>query len=144
MDKFSYEANGYNRDEVNQFVNDVIKETEDIVKRVESQRDEIIYLKKELAHYKELEDTLKKTIITVEETKKEMMHQAERECEMIVTNAKHNASRIVNEALIEAEKATSSAKSLQKNIKALKSDIKSLIDKQQMVLDDIEVLEDDW
>ena len=46
MDKFSYEANGYNRDEVNQFVNDVIKETEDIVKRVESQRDEIIYLKK--------------------------------------------------------------------------------------------------
>ena len=59
MDKFSYEANGYNRDEVNQFVNDVIKETEDIVKRVESQRDEIIYLKKELAHYKELEDTLK-------------------------------------------------------------------------------------
>mgnify|MGYP007045708598 CR=1 FL=1 len=26
MDKFSYEANGYNRDEVNQFVNDVIKE----------------------------------------------------------------------------------------------------------------------
>ena len=54
-----------------------------------------------------------------------MMHQAERECEMIVTNAKHNASRIVNEALIEAEKATSYAKSLQKNIKALKSDIKS-------------------
>lgn len=144
MNKFSYEANGYNRDEVNQFVNDVIKETEDIVKRVESQRDEIIYLKKELAHYKELEDTLKKTIITAEETKKEMMHQAERECEMIVTNAKHNASRIVNEALIEAEKATSYAKSLQKNIKALKSDIKSLIDKQQMVLDDIEVLEDDW
>ena len=121
MDKFSYEANGYNRDEVNQFVNDVIKETEDIVKRVESQRDEIIYLKKELAHYKELEDTLKKTIITAEETKKEMMHQAERECEMIVTNAKHNASRIVNEALIEAEKATSYAKSLQKTIKALKS-----------------------
>ena len=31
----------------------------------------------------------------------------------------------------------------EKNIKALKSDIKSLIDKQQMVLDDIEVLEDD-
>ena len=45
MDKFSYEANGYNRDEVNQFVNDVIKETEDIVKRVESQRDEIIFPK---------------------------------------------------------------------------------------------------
>ena len=29
MEKFSYEANGYNRGEVNQFISDVITETED-------------------------------------------------------------------------------------------------------------------
>ena len=28
MEKFSYEANGYNRQEVNQFVSDVIAQTE--------------------------------------------------------------------------------------------------------------------
>ena len=33
MDKFSYETNGYNREEVNQFVGDVIKQTEGIVKK---------------------------------------------------------------------------------------------------------------
>ena len=141
MDKFSYEANGYNRDEVNQFVNDVIKETEDIVKRVESQRDEIIYLKKELAHYKELEDTLKKTIITAEETKKEMMHQAERECEMIVTNAKHNASRIVNEALIKAEKIDNQTDIANKNLKIFKRKLKILLEQQAAIIDEIEDIE---
>ena len=46
MEKFSYETNGYNRSEVNQFVSDVISETEGVITRVKSQRDEIEKLKK--------------------------------------------------------------------------------------------------
>ena len=34
MEKFSYEANGYNRGEVNNFVKEVIKETEDIINKL--------------------------------------------------------------------------------------------------------------
>ena len=41
MEKFSYEANGYNRNEVNQFIIDVIKETEGIMTKVKSQNNEI-------------------------------------------------------------------------------------------------------
>ena len=33
MDKFHYEQNGYNREEVNQFVKNVITETEGIIKK---------------------------------------------------------------------------------------------------------------
>ena len=51
MEKFSYEANGYNRSEVNQFVGDVIRETEGIITRVKKQNAEIEDLKKELMHY---------------------------------------------------------------------------------------------
>ena len=36
MEKFSYEANGYNRGEVNNFVKEVIKETEDIINKVKA------------------------------------------------------------------------------------------------------------
>ena len=41
MDKFSYEANGYNRKEVNQFIGDVIVQTESIIQRVKNQNTEI-------------------------------------------------------------------------------------------------------
>ena len=34
MEKFSYETNGYNRNEVNQFISDVIRETENIIAKV--------------------------------------------------------------------------------------------------------------
>ena len=68
MEKFSYETNGYNRDEVNKFINDVIVQTENIVSRCRKQRDEIESLKKELEHYRNLEKSLNMAILKAEET----------------------------------------------------------------------------
>ena len=42
MEKFSYEANGYNRREVNQFISDVISQTEGIIKKCKMQSDEVL------------------------------------------------------------------------------------------------------
>ena len=63
LEKFSYETNGYNRDEVNKFINDVIVQTENIVSRCKKQRDEIESLKKELEHYRNLEKSLNMAIL---------------------------------------------------------------------------------
>ena len=95
MEKFSYEANGYNRNEVNQFVSDVIRETEGIITRVRKQNSEIDELKKELQHYREIENQLKSAIIQAEATGDNIKKMAREESEMIVTDAKHNASRIM-------------------------------------------------
>ena len=48
MDKFNYEANGYNKAEVNKFVTDVIKETEGIIRKCKEQKKEIEVLKDKL------------------------------------------------------------------------------------------------
>ena len=141
MEKFSYETNGYNRSEVNQFVSDVISETEGIITRVKSQRDEIEKLKKELEHYKELESTLNKAIIKAEETSDNIKKMAREESNMIIDNAKHNASRIVNEALIKAEKIENNSYTLQRNMKIFKRKLKILMEQQQAVVDEIAILE---
>ena len=141
MEKFSYETNGYNRSEVNQFVSDVISETEGIITRVKSQRDEIEKLKKELEHYKELESTLNKAIIKAEETSDNIKKMAREESNMIIDNAKHNASRIVNEALIKAEKIENNSYTVQRNMKIFKRKLKILMEQQQAVVDEIEILE---
>ncbi len=141
MEKFSYEANGYNRSEVNQFISDVIKETEGIIARVRSQNDEIDELRKELEHYKNLESTLKSAIIKAEENSDNIRKIAREESEMIVTDAKHNASRIVNEALLKAEKIENNAEILEKNMKIFKRKLKLIMEQQMAVIEEIEVLE---
>ena len=109
MRKFSYEANGYNRSEVNQFVSDVISQTEGIIRKCKEQSNEVLKLKQELEHYRSLEDNLKTAIMKAEETGDNIKRMAREEHELIVRDAKNNASRIVNEALLKAEKIENQA-----------------------------------
>ena len=141
MEKFSYEANGYNRSEVNKFISDVIKQTEGIIRKCRAQSGEIDKLKKELTHYKSLEDTLKTAIMKAEETGDNIKRMAREEHELIVKDAKNNASRIVNEALLRAEKIENQADTLERNMKIFKRKLKVIMEQQMAVVEEIEVLE---
>jgi len=141
MEKFSYEANGYNRSEVNEFIGEVIKETEGIIARVKSQRDEITELKKELEGYRSKEETLQHAIMKAEETSDNIKKMAREEGELIISDAKNNASRIINDALLKAEKVEAERELLEKNMKIFKRKLKLIMEQQMAVVEEIEVLE---
>jgi len=126
MEQFSYEENGYNRKEVKKFIKSIISETEEIVNKVKEQNIEIEKLKKELTYYHNLEETLK---------------NAEDESEVIIQNAKENASKIVNDALLRAQEIEKNTKLLERNIKIFKQKLRLLIQQQIEIVDEIEVLE---
>lgn len=141
MDKFSYEANGYNRGEVNKFIDDVIKQTEKIIDRCKWQDKRIEQLNSELKHYKDLEKTLNRAIIKAEEVSDDIKRVARQEASLVVNDAKNNASRIVNEALLKADKIESNAQILEKNMKIFKRKLKIIMEQQMAVVEEIEVLE---
>ena len=141
MEKFSYEANGYNRQEANQFVSDVIAQTEGIIKKCKAQGEALEKLKAEIEHYKRMEATLQTAILKAEETGDNIKRMAREEHEMIVRDAKNNASRIVNEALLKAEKIENHAENLEKNMKIFKRKLKVIMEQQMAVVDEIELLE---
>lgn len=141
MEKFNYETNGYNRSEVNNFVDEVITQTEGIVKRCKEQRNEIEKLREELKHYRNLESSLKDAIIRAEEAGDNIKRMAREESNMIITNAKNNASRIVNEALLRAEKIEVKTETLENNMKIFKRKLKLIMEQQMAVVEEIEVLD---
>lgn len=141
MERFSYETNGYSRNEVNQFINDVITQTEGIVTKCKEQRKEIESLKAELEHYKRLENTLKTSILKAEETSDNIKRMARDEAKMVINDAKSNASRIVNESLLKAERIENRAELLEKNMKIFKRKLKIIMEQQMAVVEEIEVLE---
>ena len=141
MDKFNYEANGYNRAEVNKFVTDVIKETEGIIRKCKDQKKEIADLKEKLSHYEDLENTLKQSLINAEKTADNVKRLAREEADIIVSDAKHNASRIVGESLLKARKIENDADTLEKNIKIFKRKLKIIVEQQMAVVEEIETLD---
>ena len=141
MEKFHYEANGYNRSEVNAFIERVIRETEGIINKCQEQKDEIKDLKDKLESYKVLEDSINKSIANAEKTSDNIKRLAREEANVIVSDAKNNASRIVNDALIRSERIEQQADVLERNIKIFKRKLKIIVEQQLAVVEEIEVLD---
>lgn len=141
MEKFSYEENGYSIKEVNQFVDDVIKETESVMIRIKRQKMQIEQLEKELQRYKTLEPDLKEAFQKTEETCENIKKLAYEESKMIILEAKNDASKIIDEALIRAEKIERKKEKLEKNMEVFKKKLRRIINQQLSVVEEIDILE---
>ena len=137
MEKFSYEKNGYSRSDVNQFISEVIVETEKLISVVRKQKTEIEYLKKELNHYKNSETILNSLIVTATEANKELKNFVKQEKDKIINSAKDNASKIVNEALLEAKKQEKLNEELKEEVLKIKDRLKKNIKEQEELIDSI-------
>ena len=62
---------------------------------------------------------------------------------MIITEAKKNANRIINDALLKAESLENDAARLRRNIITYKRRIKSLIEEQSSIIDDLDKVDID-
>lgn len=141
MKKFSKEFNGYKKSEVNDFLNDVIVETEKLLKKLEQQQQEIISLNNDLIHYKEIEKSLSLALANAEEVGSHIRKMASIESKEIVDEARQNASRIVNDALIRNEKIKLKTEQAERNLRMFKNRLRSIVEQQLQVVDEIETLE---
>jgi len=141
VEKFSREQDGYNKSEVNKFIDDVIVQTEAVINRVKSQQEEIKTLQKELEHYKKIEETLKNALLNAEKASNDIKKNAIEESKIIIMDAKRNASHIVNDALLRAEKIEVKADTLERNIITFKRKLKLIVEQQLAVVEDIEELD---
>jgi cell division initiation protein len=138
MEKFTKSIRGYNPKEVNSFVDEVIKQVEGMVSTIKQKDNEISVMKEKLTHYQALEMTLNKALLAAEEASEQIKKAARSESGMLIEDARRNASRIVNDALIRAEKTEYEASMLQKNINVFKRRLRSIIESQLELVDDIE------
>lgn len=141
MKKFSKSIRGYNIEEVNNFIDEVITQVEDMVKQLEIKDNEINALKEKLQHFQAIENTLHRAIYAAEEASDQIKKAARQESTILIEDAKKNASRIVNEALMRAEKTEYETLMLQKNVSIFKKRLRSIIESQLEIVEDIEKIE---
>lgn len=148
MEKFTRTLRGYDPDEVNHFIDQVISQVEIMVNDIKSKNKKIAELssleeenaklKEKLATYERMEGTLNRAILMAEKTSEQIKLSAHQESETIINDAKRNANRIVNDALLRAEKTEMEADMLRRNITIFKRKLKSIIETQLDMVNDIE------
>ena len=140
MEKFNTSFNGYKKEEVNKFIDDVIKQVERMIDNMKSKDLEIHKLKTELDHYKTLESTFNKALLVAEDAGQQIRNSARNESQHLIDDAKRNADRIINNALIQADTARRDAERLRRNIITFKRRLRDILETQMNLVDDIDRL----
>lgn len=145
MDKFNRTLHGYDPDEVNAFLDQVINHVEKMVAdmkvknaRIKELEDIVNNNSEKVNQYEKMEETLSKAIIMAQKTSEQIKNTAYHESELIVEDAKKNANRIVNEALLKAEKTEDEALMLKRNINIFKRRLRNIIEEQLEMVNEIE------
>lgn len=139
VNKFSTSIQGYKKEEVNDFVKEVTKEYENMLKKLKNSCEVIESLKSELKHYKDIESTLNRAILVAEESTSNIKKAAYDESKVIVEDAKRNATKVINNALAKAERIEAEAESLRRKVSVYKRRFRTLVEDQ---LDEIEQFDD--
>jgi len=148
----------YSPEEVDHFLEQIIIQVEKMIEDNKAKNKEIAlrdakieqltklvsntkHMQDKLAQYERMEGTLKSAIIMAQRTSDQIKSTAHRESEIILEDAKRNASRIVNESLLKAEKADMEAEMLRRNVNIFKRRLRGIIESQLEMVDDIEKIE---
>lgn len=148
----------YTPEQIDQFLDQIIKQVERMIEDNKAKNREIAlrdkkiqelskvvedtnHIREKLAQYERMEATLNRAVIMAQKTSDQIKSSAHRESEIILEDAKRNASRIVNESLLKAEKTEMEAEMLKRNVTIFKRKLRGLIEAQLEMVDDIEKVE---
>ncbi len=138
MKKFDTVFRGYDKLQVQKFLDDVIKNYELLLEKSKKTHEENEKLKERIAYYQKIEDTMNRAIYTAESAGDQIKSSARREANALITEARHNADRIINDALLKAERAQNRADQLRRNTDVLKRRLRQIIENQLEVIEEMD------
>ncbi|MDQ0253800.1 cell division initiation protein [Evansella vedderi] len=137
--EFTRGFRGYDEDEVNEFLDQVIKDYELVIREKKELFDRVNELEEKLGHFSNIETTLNKSILIAQETAEDVKRNAEKEAKLIIKESEKNADRIINEALSKSRKIALEIEELKKQASVYRTRFRMLLQAQ------LEMLEtDEW
>lgn len=134
--EFKKALRGYDADEVDEFLDVVIKDYENLYKDNLNLKDQIENFQDNIARYRDLEDTLHNTMILAQQTAEEVKKNADKEAELIIRNAQHKAEEIILEAREKTVELKNEYKELQKTVQQFKAQYKAFLLAQLELVDE--------
>ncbi|MRG85474.1 DivIVA domain-containing protein [Salinibacillus xinjiangensis] len=137
--EFTRAFRGYDEDEVNEFLDQVIKDYEKVIREKKEFEEQVADLKEKIGHFNNIEATLNKSILVAQETAEEVKSNANKEAKLIIKESEKNADRIINEALSKSRRIAIEVEELKKQAKVFRTRMKMIVQAQMDMIES-----DDW
>ncbi|SFB85006.1 cell division initiation protein [Alkalibacterium subtropicum] len=139
--EFPVRMRGYDQDEVNDYLDQIIKDYEMLLKQKKETEKKLDLAEEKLANYDQMHDSLNKSILVAQEAADRLKLNAEKEAEMIAkeasteaSNLKHeaenNADELLKDAVNKARKIEQETEELRKQSRIFRQRLQLMIESQ--------------
>ena len=136
--KFSKQMmNGYNVEEVDDFLDELTLDYTKNYKEVNELRDKVEELNKSLEHYKTIEETLQNTLVMAQSTAEDVKKVARQQADQIINEAKGTAQKQASDLDNEIVAKKKELEDVKKQFDIYKAKMESLLISQLELLKDI-------
>jgi cell division initiation protein len=125
--EFKKSLQGYDRNEVNEFLDEIIETLEDENSMRTALQGEIAELRERLSHFKTMEESLQSTLLLATRTADEVKAAAHKEADLIKQEARLTAEREISALSARIEESRREADRHQDTAEKAKSELRSLL-----------------
>jgi cell division initiation protein len=111
---FKVSFRGYDKEEVNRFLEELAQTVESLNRDNAVQREKIIFLEQQLAELKRTEATLSSTLLSAQSLAEDVKRNAQREADLVVKEAELKAGELIRQAKVELTDTQRDLSSIQK------------------------------
>lgn len=128
--EFPVKMRGYDQDEVNDYLDQIIKDYEMVLKEKRELEKNLKFSEEKVSHFNNLQDALNKSIIVAQDAADRLKENAVKEAELIGLEAGKNADRLLDEAVAKAKRITTETEELRKQSRIFKQRLQLMIESQ--------------
>ncbi|MFY9177662.1 MAG: DivIVA domain-containing protein [Caldicoprobacterales bacterium] len=132
--EFTRSFRGYDEDEVDQFLDEIVEEFERLYKENIDLKDRLSMLVDQINNYKTMENTLKETLVTAQKTADELTESAQKKSELIIKEAEGKAREIIDNAHTKVLEIKKEFDEYRKQMQVFRSRFKNLLETQLEIL----------
>jgi cell division initiation protein len=105
---------GYDKEEVNRFLEEIAETVEELNRENAVQREKIVYLEQQLTELRRTEATLSNTLVSAQSLAEDVKRSAQRESELVIKEAELKAGEMMRQARVELATTQRDLSTLQK------------------------------
>ena len=132
--EFKRAFRGYSEEEVDAFLDNVIKDYEQLYRDNLEYKETLERITSKLEHYQHMESTLHNTLIIAQETAEDVKLNAKKESELLMKEAEVKGQKLVDEAMAKVRRATAEYEELQKQSQIYRTRMLTLVKAQMEML----------
>jgi len=135
--EFKRSVRGYSEDEVNEFLDEVVRDYEALIRENDELKQNTAGMTERLEEYRKLEVTLQNTLVVAQSTAEEVKLAARKEADLVIREAEGKAQEMIHRAETRVREIMQEFERLQRETDQFRARVRSLLESQiALFLDD--------